>query len=401
MRHIEDISNAINDIRATVLSRLDMSRDVPEEDIRREIRSEIMLLSRSVNLSVDERLQIERGVFNSLRKLDILQDLLDDDSVTEIMINGRNRIFIEKGGALRQIDKEFSSDEKLNDIIQQIVAMNNQMVNESSPIVDTRLPDGSRVNIVLPPVSVGSPTVTIRRFPKDPFTMEKLIKNNSMSTEVADFLKMLIRAKYNLFISGGTGSGKTTLLNALTEYIPKGERVITIEDSAELQIRGVENLVRLEARAATLEGKLEVTIRDLVKSSLRMRPDRIIIGECRSGEALEMLQACNTGHDGSLSTGHANSSLDMISRLETMVLMGMDLPLDAIRRQIASGIDFFVHISRMRDRSRKLVSIDEVDGIEDGLIKLRNIYSMEEKNGEIVWKKTNEILHREKLERLK
>ncbi len=401
MRRSEDLNSVISEIREIVLSRLDMSRDIPEEDIRKEIRREILRISRNTNFSVDERLSIERGVFNSLRKLDLLQDLLDDDDVTEIMINGRDNIFIEKNGSLRRINKEFSSDEKLNDIIQQIVAMNNQMVNESSPIVDTRLPDGSRVNIVLPPVSVGAPTVTIRRFPKDPFTIEKLIKNNSMSIEIADFLKTLIRARYNLFISGGTGSGKTTLLNALTEFIPKGERVITIEDSAELQIRGVDNLVRLEARAVTLEGKLEVTIRDLVKSSLRMRPDRIIIGECRSGEALEMLQACNTGHDGSLSTGHANSSEDMISRLETMVLMGMDLPLDAIRRQIASGIDFFVHISRMRDRSRKLVSIDEVVGVVDGLVKLRNIYRMEEKNGEAVWIKTGEILHREKLERMK
>lgn len=400
MRLERNLDFAVNEIRERILSALDMRYDIPEEKIVKEIRKEVLEFSKDHKLSVDDRLYIERSVFNSLRKLDILQDLLDDDDITEIMINGENDIFVEKKGKLSRLNKRFSSRSKLDDIIQQIVAMNNQMVNESSPIVDTRLPDGSRVNIVLPPVSVDRPTVTIRRFPKDPFTMSKLIENNSMSVEIAEFLETLIKARYNVFISGGTGSGKTTLLNALTQYIPPGERVISIEDSAELQIRGVENLVRLEARQATLEGKLEVTIRDLVKSCLRMRPDRIIVGEVRGAEALEMLQAANTGHDGTLSTGHANSSEDMVARLETMTLMGMDLPLEAIRMQIASGIDFFVHISRMRDRSRKLVSIDEVEGIENGRVKLRNIYALDQRNGEIKWRKSNEILHREKLERM-
>ena len=382
-------------VRQGVLSRIDMDRNISDEELCQLIRAE--LKSRTAEkLSVSDRLALEHDVFNSLRKLDILQDLIEDDSITEIMINGAKDIFIEREGRLEKLDRQFSSEAKLNDIIQFIVASNNQMVNESSPIVDTRLPDGSRVSIVLPPVSVDRPTVTIRRFPKEPWTMERLVKNNSLSEEAAEFLERMVRSKCNIFISGGTGSGKTTMLNALTDFIPRDERVITIEDSAELRVMGIENLVTLEARAATLEGKLQVSIRDLVKASLRMRPDRIIVGECRGGEALEVLQAMNTGHDGSLSTGHANSARDMIARLETMVLMGMDLPVDAIRRQIAGGVDFFVHVGRRRDKSRKLLEIDEVCGMENGEVALSTVLSLSEEKGGVVWTKKNPVRYTEK-----
>lgn len=382
-------------VRQGVLSRIDMDRNISDEELCQLIRAE--LKSRTAEkLSVSDRLALEHDVFNSLRKLDILQDLIEDDSITEIMINGAKDIFIEREGRLEKLDRQFSSEAKLNDIIQFIVASNNQMVNESSPIADTRLPDGSRVSIVLPPVSVDRPTVTIRRFPKEPWTMERLVKNNSLSEEAAEFLERMVRSKCNIFISGGTGSGKTTMLNALTDFIPRDERVITIEDSAELRVMGIENLVTLEARAATLEGKLQVSIRDLVKASLRMRPDRIIVGECRGGEALEVLQAMNTGHDGSLSTGHANSARDMIARLETMVLMGMDLPVDAIRRQIAGGVDFFVHVGRRRDKSRKLLEIDEVCGMENGEVALSTVLSLSEEKGGVVWKKKNPVRYTEK-----
>ena len=382
-------------VRQGVLSRIDMERNISDEELYDVIRTELKS-GTAEKLSVSDRLSLEHDVFNSLRKLDILQDLIEDDSITEIMINGAKDIFIERSGRLERLDRQFSSESKLNDIIQFIVASNNQMVNESSPIVDTRLPDGSRVSIVLPPVSVDRPTVTIRRFPKDPWTMERLVGNNSLSEEAAGFLERMVRSKCNIFISGGTGSGKTTMLNALTDFIPRDERVITIEDSAELRVMGIENLVTLEARAATLEGKLQVSIRDLVKASLRMRPDRIIVGECRGGEALEVLQAMNTGHDGSLSTGHANSARDMIARLETMVLMGMDLPVEAIRRQIAGGVDFFVHVGRRRDRSRKLLSIDEVCGIENGEVVLSTVLSLSEEKGGVVWKKKNPVSCTEK-----
>ena len=384
-------------VRKGVIENLNMDRTVSDEDIREQIRKQIFVTARENPLSVNERLTLEHNVFNALRRLDVLSDLLADDEVTEIMINGPDNIFIEKAGKLMKLDRHFSSAEKLSDIIQTIVAANNQMVNESSPIVDTRLADGSRVSIVLPPVSVDRATVTIRRFPKEPYTMDMLVKNGTMTREIADFLKKLVVARYTILVGGGTGSGKTTLLNALPGFIPSDERVITIEDSAELKVMGIPNLVTLEARAATLEGKLAVTIRDLLKATLRMRPDRIIVGECRGEETLEMLQACNTGHDGSLTTAHANSPEDMLARLETMVLMGMDLPVDAIRRQIAGGIDFFVQVSRMRDRSRKLVAINEVDGMENGHVKLVPIYTYTLEGGKGTWKKVNEIIHTDKL----
>jgi len=330
-------------------------------------------------LSINERINIANRTFNSIRGFGILDSIMSDENVTEVMINGYNNIFIEKNGKLLKLDDRFDSEEKLNDIIQRIVGKAGKEVNQANPIVDTRLPDGSRVNVVLPPISLDGATVTIRKFSKTPMTMERLIEYNSITKEIADVLKYLVEAKYNIFISGGTGSGKTTFLNALSNFIPKDERVITIEDSAELQIVGIENLVRLETRNANTTGVGELTIRDLIKSALRMRPERIVVGEVRGKEALDMLQAMNTGHDGSLSTGHANSTIDMLSRLETMVLTGSEgLPLIAVRQQIASAIDIIIHLSRMRDKTRRTVEISEVCGVENGEIKLNTLYEFVE-----------------------
>lgn len=313
-----------------------------------------------------------------MRDLDALQPLIDDKSITEIMINGPDNIFVEQNGRLFKSKRAFSSKEALENVIQNIVSRVNRTVNESSPIVDARLKDGSRVNVVLPPIALNGPTVTIRKFPEKPMTVEQLIAYNSITPEVAELLERMVKAKYNIFISGGTGSGKTTFLNALSNFIPKDERVITIEDSAELQIIGVENLVRLETRNANTEGKGEITIRDLIKSSLRMRPERIVVGEVRGPEALDMLQAMNTGHDGSPSTGHANSTRDILSRLETMVLTGADMPLDAIRQQMASAIDIIIQLSRLRDKSRRTIEISEVLGYENGEIKVVPLYKFAE-----------------------
>ena len=328
---------------------------------------------------IDKRLAIVKQVFSSIRGFGLLDSILTDDSITEVMINGAENIFIEKSGRLIQLPDHFESQKRLEDVIQRIVAMAGREVNQSSPICDTRLPDGSRVNVVLPPISLVGPVLTIRKFSKEPMTIERLIKYGSISQEIADNLELMVKAKYNIFISGGTGSGKTTFLNALSNFIPKDERVITIEDSAELQIVGVDNLVRLETRNANVTGAGQVSIRDLIKSSLRMRPERIVVGEVRGGEALDMLQAMNTGHDGSLSTGHANSTEDMLSRLETMVLQGSaGLPLEAIRQQIASAIDIIIHLSRLRDKSRKTMEIVEVVGYEDGKIVLNPLYTFVE-----------------------
>lgn len=330
---------------------------------------------------------IER-TYNAFRGLDVLQPLIDDPSITEIMINGYDEIFIEQYGDISESDVHFESTEKLEDIIQMIVGRVNRTVNAASPIVDARLQDGSRVNVVLPPVALKGPTMTIRKFPENPLTMENLIEIGSISEDVAEFLKQLVKAKFNIFISGGTGSGKTTFLNLLSNFIPETERILTIEDSAELQIKNVPNLVSLETRNANTEGKGEITIRDLIRSSLRMRPDRIVVGEVRGMEALDMLQAMNTGHDGSLSTGHANSVNDMLSRLETMVLSGADFPIPVIRQQIASALDIMVHLSRMRDHSRKVVAVSEVIGYEDGEVKLSPLYEFveegEDHDGKII-----------------
>lgn len=390
-------------IKKEVVSQMDLSLDLSDEDIRSLISNSMRKISKERAISLSDRKKVEGIVFNSLRKMDVLQELIEDDSITEIMIDGPNRIFIEKDGKLTKSTMMFPGNEKLLDVVQQIVGEQNRIVNESSPIVDTRLSDGSRVNIVLPPIAIDGAAVTIRKFPKDPFTIEQLISISSLSEELAEFFKTLVVAGYNIFVSGGTGSGKTTFLNVLSNFIPKDERIITIEDSAELQIKGVENLVRLESRNATMEGLLEISIRDLIRSALRMRPDRIIVGECRGAESLDMLSAMNTGHDGSLSTGHANSCKDILSRLETMTLMGsVDLPLAAIRSQIASGIDIIVQLSRLRDRSRKVVEVVELDGIKDGEIQLNALYKFEEQgesDGRIFgqWIKVGELKHREKL----
>lgn len=330
-------------------------------------------------VSIEQHVSIVEQIYSSIRGFGLLDTIIKDDTITEVMINGPKDIFIEQNGHLFKLEKQFESERRLEDIIQRIVGLAGREVNQANPICDTRLPNGSRVNVVLPPVALCGPTLTIRKFSKTPMTIERLILYGSITREIADKLELLVRAKYNIFICGGTGSGKTTFLNALSNYIPKDERVITIEDSAELQIVGVENLVRLETRNANAAGVGQITIRDLIKSSLRMRPERIVVGEVRGGEALDMLQAMNTGHDGSLSTGHANSTQDMLSRLETMVLQGAPgLPLEAIRQQIASAVDIIIHLSRLRDKTRKTMEITEVVGYKDGQVMLNPLYVFEE-----------------------
>ena len=367
----------IKAIRELVADRLDLTRELSDDEIREVIANIIAEKSQEKYLTLAEKKAVMDGVFNSMRGLDVLQPLVDDPSVTEIMINGPDDVFIEQDGRLFKKNISFGTNEKLENVIQNIVAKVNRTVNESSPIVDARLQDGSRVNVVLPPIALNGPTVTIRKFPENPMTVEQLIAYKSITPEVAEFLERCVKAKYNIFISGGTGSGKTTFLNAMSNFIPHDERVITIEDSAELQILGVDNLVRLETRNANMEGKGEITIRDLIKSSLRMRPERIVVGEVRGPEALDMLQAMNTGHDGSLSTGHANSTKDILSRLETMVLTGSQIPLEAIRQQIASAIDIIIHLSRLRDKSRRTMEITEVLEYKNGKIQLNPLYEFE------------------------
>lgn len=370
------------ELRKRVQEQLDLSRELSDEEVQELIDREILKTSRENCLLLEEKLRLQKELFNSMRRLDMLQELIEDPDVTEIMVNGPRDIFIERSGRLTRWERSFSSKGKLEDVVQQIVSFCNRSVSKANPIADARLADGSRVNIVLDPVALNGPVVTIRRFPKEPVRMRQLLEWGSISAEAAAFLQQVVKAGYNIFVSGGTGSGKTTVLNALSEYIPSDERIITIEDNAELQLDRVANLVTLEARNANLEGEREITIRDLIKTSLRMRPDRIIVGEIRGAEAIDMLQAMNTGHDGSLSTGHANSPGDMLSRLETMVLMGMDLPLTAVRRQIASGVDLIVHLGRLRDGSRKVLEIVELDGMEQGEIRLRPLFTFEEESGQ-------------------
>lgn len=365
-------------LREQVLEKLDYGKELTDKEVLERIDEAILGQEQLRILPIAVSRQLRTDLFDSLRRLDILQNLIEDPTITEIMINGPDCVFIEREGHLTEMETGFESREKLKDVIQQIVAGCNRVVNEASPIVDARLANGARVNIVMNPIALDGPIVTIRRFPDKPITMEGLIKNKSISPEVADFLKMLVTAKYNIFISGGTGSGKTTFLNVLSGFIPKDERIITIEDSAELQLQGLRNLVRLETRNSNVEGCLEITIRDLIKASLRMRPDRIIVGEVRGAEAADMMQCLNTGHEGSMSTGHANSAGDMLSRLENMILMGMDIPLEAIRRQMASGIDIVVHLGRLRDKSRKVLEIVEVVGYEEQGIRLNTLYQFEE-----------------------
>ena len=370
----------INKLREKVMEKIDVSTEISDDKVKEIVDEVILEYGNEKGLSVKEKYRLQKEIYDSIRGLDILEELLEDKNITEIMINGPDNIFIEKDGRIEKYNNRFSSKEKLVDIIQQIVSGVNRRVNESTPIVDSRLSDGSRVNVVLNPVAINGPVVTIRKFPEYSITMKKLIEIDSISLNVADFLKLLVNAKYNIFISGGTGSGKTTFLNVLSNYIPGDERIITIEDSAELQIQSVDNLVRMEVRQANDEGENGIDIRALIKSSLRMRPDRIIVGEVRGAEALDMLQAMNTGHDGSLSTGHGNSPKDMLNRLETMVLMGVDMPLKAIKSQIASGIDIIVHLGRLRDRTRKVLEIVEITGFNGEEILTNTIYRFEEDN---------------------
>lgn len=366
------------ELRSKMLERVDYSRELTDDEVAERIE-ELLLEEAEVQLCpVTLRRRLRQELFDSLRRLDILQLFVEDPTVTEIMINGMDHLFIEQDGRIKELDVQFESAERLMDVIQHIVSGCNRVVNEASPIVDARLENGARVNIVMSPVALNGPIVTIRRFPDKPITMEELLRRRSITAEAAEFLRLLVKAKYNIFISGGTGSGKTTFLNVLSCFVAEDERVITIEDSAELQLQGLRNLVRLETRNSNVEGCQPVSIRDLIRASLRMRPDRIIVGEVRGEEAIDMLQCLNTGHDGSMSTGHANSAGDMLARLENMVLMGMDIPLAAIRQQIASGIDVIVHLGRLRDKSRKVLEITEVTGYEEGSIRLNPLYVFEE-----------------------
>lgn len=395
----------INEVNSLIRDDRFIQQDLSDEEAREVISKEVFQRAKQHAVSVSEKIELVNTVYNSIRKLDVLQPLIDDKNITEIMINGHKNIFVEKEGQVIEVKTVFEDQRKLENLIQKIVSDVNRVVNESSPIVDARLKDGSRVNVVLPPISLVGPVVTIRKFPEEAMTVEKLIKYGSITPDIAKLLENFVLAKYNVFISGGTGSGKTTFLNALSNFIPKDERVITIEDSAELQIKNVDNLVSLETRNANTEGKGEITIRDLIKSSLRMRPDRIVVGEVRGIEALDMLQAMNTGHDGSLSTGHANSTKDMLSRLETMVLTGVNFPIQAIRQQIASALDIIVHLGRLRDKSRRVLEITEVLGVDsDGNILLNPLYVFKEegeaKNGKIVGsleRTENKFVNKEKL----
>lgn len=378
----EMISRLVLEIKRFLLADAMLLSRASDEQLMRRIADVADHKLGKVSLSPQERSRVVRLVFSSIRGLGILDEILADDSITEVMINGPNHIFVEHAGRLYRLNKKFDNERQLEDIIQKIVGKAGKEVNQANPIVDTRLPDGSRVNVVLPPVSLSGPIVTIRKFSKTPMTVEMLLKYGSLTREAAASLEKLVRAKYNIFISGGTGSGKTTFLNALSNFIPRDERIITIEDSAELQIKNIENLVSLETRNANTSGRGEISIRDLIRSALRMRPERIVVGEVRGAEALDMLQAMNTGHDGSLSTGHANSTRDMLSRLETMVLQGNDgLPLPAIRQQISSALDIIIHLSRLRDKSRRTMEITEVLGYENGEIQLNPLFVFKETEG--------------------
>ena len=386
-----------------VMLRMDMTKETGEEELQEIIRCVIEEEGKKEFLSLGEKIRISRELFNAFRRLDIIQDLIEDDEITEIMVNGTDNIFYEKKGKLYRTDRHFISESRLADVIQQIVGETNRYVNETSPIVDARLRDGSRVNVVLKPVAVNGPVMTIRKFPSDAITMSQLVRMGSLTEEAAGFIEKLVRAKYNIFVSGGTGAGKTTFLNAMSDYIPKDERIITIEDNAELQIQGVANLVRLEARGPNLEGEGAVTIRDLIRSALRMRPDRIIVGEVRGEETVDMISsAMLNGHSGSMSTGHANNPTDMLHRLETMMMMGIDLPLQAIQRQIASALDIIIHLGRLRDKSRRVLRIEEILGYCQDRIQTKVLYEFREEGrrdekikGCIV--KVGEIENRDKL----
>ena len=392
-------------LQKQIMEDLDFGEELSDEQLKDLISRYLLEKGDNVYLSLSQRKQMGKEIFDSLRKLDVLQDLIEDDEITEIMVNGPEIIFIEKEGKLNKLNTRFESKEKLLQVINQIVSGCNRAVNESSPIVDARLKNGARVNVVLNPIALNGPILTIRKFPHKPITMEKLKEMGSISEEAVCFLKNAVKAKYNILISGGTGSGKTTFLNALSQYIPKDERVITIEDSAELQIMGINNLIRMETRNANLEGTKEITIRDLIRTSLRMRPDRIVVGEVRGEEAFDMIgSAMNCGHDGSMSSAHANSAKDMLLRLENMILMAVPLPVNAIRRQIASGVDVIVHLGRLRDKSRKVLEISEIFGIKKEEILLNTLFRFQEiseKKSEKVegkLEKVGELIHSYKME---
>lgn len=388
-------NNYIKAVHEYIIENLPLSK-LSDEELQSQIESITDYYFSNQFIKMEDKVSIVDQVYSSIRGFGILDSIMKDETITEVMVNGPNDIFIEKNGRLQKLNDHFQSERKLEDIIQRIVSMAGREVNQANPIVDTRLPDGSRVNVVLPPISLVGPVVTIRKFSKEPMTISQLIKYGSITKEIAKKLELLVKSKYNIFISGGTGSGKTTFLNALSNYIPKEERIITIEDSAELQIEGIDNLVSLETRNANATGAGRITIKDLIKSSLRMRPERIIVGEVRGEEALDMLQAMNTGHDGSLSTGHANSVKDMLSRLETMVLQGSEtLPLIAIRQQIASAIDIIIHLSRLRDHSRKTMEICEVVGMKDGEIQLNPLYVFQEDENSTLEKVSGQLVRTE------
>ena len=391
------------ELKAGVLDALNLFDEMTDELVFEVIDKVLKNSRHSKNMSLNDRCLLRMELFHSIRKLDVLEELLENSDVTEIMINGEKGIFIERKGRLEAFSEGEISKERMEELVVKITAMSNRIVNEAIPLTDARLGDGSRVHVAVSPVALDSPVITIRKFPKNPITLEDLLEKESFNEEIAQFLKMAVRARYNIFVSGATNSGKTTLLNVLSDFIPKNERIITIEDTAELQIRNVPNLVRLEARNSVVEGCREITIRDLLRASLRMRPDRVIVGEVRGAETVDMLQAFCTGHDGSLSTGHGNSTKDMLYRLETMVMMGMDIPVAAIRRQIASGIDLMIHLGRLRDKRRVLMEISEIDECRDGEIIINPLYCFQElsggKNGDVhgTWVKKGELHHKEKL----
>lgn len=386
------------EIREKVRQNLDINTSLSDVKVLETIREIICDKGKDISIGIEKRKILERRIFNSLRRLDILQEFLEDEDITEIMINGSKHIFIEKNGELIETNQTFYSKEVLEDIIQKIAGSQNKIINETNPIIDTRLSDGSRVNIVLEPISIYGSTITIRKFPKAPMTLDKLLEFNTISMEIYDFLEKIVKAKYNIFISGGTSSGKTSFLNALIGKIPPEERVICIEDSAELSIKDIKNIVRLESRDKNIEGKNEITIRDLVKTSLRMRPDRLVVGECRGAETFEMLQAMNTGHDGGMSTGHGNSPKDMIGRLISMSLMAENLPLSVIKHQISSGIEIMIHLERLKNGKRRLIEISEIDGIENEEIKMHKIFSY--KGEDKKWEKVGNIVHKDKLTKI-
>lgn len=403
---MKNINKIKDDIYREIVERTVDGGEYSDEELYELIEEKVLKKSHEVYIAQSEKESITKSVYNSMRGMDVLQELIDNPDITEIMVNGPDNIFVENSGKIEKYPERFMDVHKLEDVIQQIVSKVNRVVNETSPIVDFRLTDGSRVNVVLPPVSLEGPVVTIRKFTEKPMTMKKLVQIGSLSEEAAQFLEKIVKAGYNIFISGGTGSGKTTFLNALSDYIPQDERIITIEDAAELQIRNIPNLVRLEVRNANIEGKNAVTIRDLLKSSLRMRPDRIVLGEVRDAAACELLNAMNTGHDGSFCTGHANSSKDMLSRLETLVLSGMDIPILAIRNQIAAAVDIIIHLGRLRDKTRKVLEIAEVIGMDGDNIKLGTLFEFveegEDADGRVIGKlcrTEKQIIHTEKLQR--